>query len=290
MNYRNISSAIGFIENRMANEGEEIHTQRWQAFDISKKPEASMVELLFVSFSAPMVSELIPYQQAQCKPNLPWAEEHFKERVCGLPLNPGTEWANWPWAKHADSSREAEMFNHNYMERYWPKHAGYIKEPTASVDEFLSKSKETTPLSGILDDKPLSGVNKGIRNEYGDLSDVITLLEREPDTRQAYLPIWFPEDTGYKNKGRKPCTLGYHFIVRNNQLHIRYDIRSCDLFRHFRDDIYMTVRLAIWVLEKLRARDPDTWNDIKLGTLTMHITSLHMFINDFRVKFGKNPS
>ena len=26
--------------------------------------------------------------------------------------------------------------------------------------------------------------------------DVIDLLEREPFTRQAYLPIWFPEDTG----------------------------------------------------------------------------------------------
>lgn len=289
MNYRNLTSAIESVRNRMCNDGETIHTERWQAVDISKNVSAAMVEILNVSLSAPMITEVLPYHRAQIKPNLPWADDHFAERVCGVPINPGTEWANWPWANMADKSRKDEMFNHNYMERYWPKAAGFVDEPTTQPEEYLDKIKDVGLASRIVNDKPLGNGNRGIRNEYGDLDDVVKLLYREPLTRQAYLPIWFPEDTGILNKGRKPCSLGYHFIVRNDQLHIRYDIRSCDLFRHFRDDIYMTVRLAIWVLEKLRSLDPDVWDHINIGTFTMHITSLHMFINDYRVEFGKNP-
>ena len=117
----------------------------------------------------------------------------------------------------------------------------------------------------------------GIRYNYGDFGDVIDLLQREPFTRQAFLPMWFPEDTGSVHGERVPCTIGYHFMRRGNYLPIVYYIRSCDYLRHFRDDIYMACRKLMWVLETLKERDPERWEDVVPGYYAMHITSLHCF-------------
>jgi thymidylate synthase len=110
--------------------------------------------------------------------------------------------------------------------------------------------------------------------------DVINLMEKEPFTRQAFLPIWFPEDTGVVHKERVPCTIGYHFIRRFDWVHVVYYIRSCDYFRHFRDDIYLCARKLLWLIDNLKERDPKTWGDVKPGMLTMHICSLHAFKNE----------
>jgi thymidylate synthase len=118
---------------------------------------------------------------------------------------------------------------------------------------------------------------KGIRFEYGDFGDVIDLMEREPFTRQAFLPIWFPEDTGTVHGERVPCTIGYHFMRRGDNIHIVYYIRSCDYIRHFRDDVYMACRKLMYVLDTLKERDPERWDHVKPGYFAMHITSLHCF-------------
>ncbi|MEK0325032.1 MAG: thymidylate synthase [Nitrosopumilus sp.] len=272
----NLKEALSATDLEMERNGERVHTERWQSWDISDKPEAEMVEVMHHSIQAPMRSEDLTYYQEQITPNLPWADDHFQERICGAPINPGIQWANWPWGKHANKHREGEMFNHNYMERYWPKYAARTQEATTTVESF--------------NDKGIVGAfvtHRGLRHKYGDLNDVIQLLAQEPQTRQAYMPIWFPEDTGVTHSGRKPCTLGYHFIMRKGKLDIRYDIRSCDLFRHFRDDVYLTICLVKHVLDGCRKINPKVWDNITLGTYVMHITSLHMFVSDYYVKFGK---
>ena len=63
---------------------------------------------------------------------------------------------------------------------------------------------------------------------------------------------WIPEDTGAHHGERVPCTLGYHFIRRDDYLHMFYFIRSCDYIRHFRDDIYLAMRKAHYILEGLK--------------------------------------
>ena len=47
-----------------------------------------------------------------------------------------------------------------------------------------------------------------------------------------------------------------------------------ELTFHMRDDIYLTSRLLLWVVDQLDGVVP--------GVLDMHITSLHCFINDFK--------
>lgn len=263
--YPSFKMALWEVEKEFIHNSNAVHTETWQGVDIYHRPEAEMRELLHVSFGVAGYDQApgMDYLRESIKPNLPWADDHFKERVCGQPLNPGKEWANWPWARSADSHRDENgQFNHNYMERYWPKYAGQTYE--GIVPRHI---KWTI--------KPI----KGIRYKYGDLKDVVTLLSREPFTRQAYLPVWFPEDTSL-HEGRRPCTLGYHFIMRENKLDIVYYIRSCDIMRHFRDDVYLTVRLQRWILERLHVNNPEMWKNVLPGQFIMHITSLHCFIGD----------
>lgn len=257
------------IEHDFAHYSKAVHTERWQGTDISKRKEMVTHELLNVEINVLLTGENLDLYRKDIKPNLPWADDHFAERVCGVPLNPGREWANWPWGKSAEGFIEGGVFNHNYMERYWPKFANMGKAVGyQDADDFEIHPNFT------------GDPNAGIRHEYGDMMDLVKLLANEPLTRQAYIPIFFPEDTGIGDGGRKPCTLGYHFIMREGRLNVWYPLRSCDFIRHFSDDIYLTVRLLLWVLEECRKINPEVWNNIKPGTYSMHCTSLHIFAND----------
>lgn len=217
----------------------DVHVGEWQAIQ-GDIPQAETIELEDVSFQIPLPASVELFQK-DIEPNLPWAEEHFNERVSGIPYNPPPSHVRWP---HAQAGNEEHIkgyaFSHTYPERFWPKWAGehVITDP-------------------------------GIRYPYGDLADVVKLLQSRPGTRQAYLPVWFPEDTGAVDGQRVPCTLGYHFLVRGGGLKIVYYIRSCDFYRHFRDDVYMAGRLGQWVANQLDGVQPNK--------LVMHISSLHIF-------------
>lgn len=287
-----INGALAAIRDRST----LVHPDRWQSIDVSQMPEAATHEVLNHSLKAPVWTEDLVELARDIQPNLPWADDHFLERIGGKPLNPGVEWAHWPWANKADKFRTEPMpgtaqtcracrgvasaicpgcdgkgleqeygFSHTYMERMWPK--------KANLDEHTARSMGPY------------GARVGIRYKFGDAMDVVRHLAKHPLSRQAYLPIWFPEDTG-KSDVRVPCTLGYHFIMRAGYLHCTYYIRSCDAYRHLRDDIYLTVRLQLWMLDQLRHSTFDgdhgeKWLDVKPGLFTMHIVSLHVFRNDY---------
>ena len=263
--YRTFTQARDSLTSRFRVNAERVHTERWQGQDISKRPDLVSHELLNETIQVNLfgIEDLAHWRQ-DIRPNLPWADNHFLERVCGAPLNPGTEWANWPWASSADKHRDGDIFNHTYAERLWPKYASDMPAKT-DLEWFKNAYR-------------LSKAREGIRHEYGDLNSLIIKLASEPLTRQAYIPLYFPEDTGLA--GRMPCTLGYQFIMRNNQLHVYYPLRSCDFIRHWADDCYLAVRLLLWVLDRCRDIEPDNWRDVKPGTYTMHMTSFHVFAND----------
>lgn len=228
------SDAIKYLRNLVVKKGKVIKSNSWQG----DKPLDDMVEWLNVSVPIDMDCDY----KAECNPTLPWADEHFEERVGGIPLNPPpshTKWARTTSEYFSDDDK----FSHTYPERFWPK--------------------ELMP--------------NGIRFKTGDLDTLIELLRKDPTTRQAYLPIWFPEDLEAANEGeRVPCTIGYHFIIRDNKLYCYYLIRSCDIARHLKNDIYLSIKLADYIKNKLN-------NDIILGTLTFAVISLHCFKNDINL-------
>lgn len=191
------------------------------------------------------------------KPNLPWAEDHFQERIGGEPLNPSPSEAWWPFARknNAEHKDSTQKFSHTYPERFWPRFAGSGEPDVPGVD-FSTQGRQ------------------GIRFLYGDLSDLIEVLRKNSRTRQAYLPIWFPEDLAAASQGQRvPCSMGYHFIwcASCQALDCVYTMRSCDLVRFYRDDIYMAGRLLQHVAHQV---------DLPVGTLVTHIDNLHCFPGD----------
>lgn len=254
----NFEAAISRADLAMQHQSRRVRTDKWQGIDIRNRPEAEMVEILNWDFRTQMFGEELARYQREIQPNLPWADDHFNERVCGSPVNPGETWKTWPWAQSARQFLDAEgRFEVNYMERYW--------------------ASEVRPLP--------AGIR---RRRWGDLNDIAERLAKDPLTRQAWLPVYFPEDTAFE-AGRVPCSLGYHWIMRSGFLHVYYPIRSCDYYRHFRDDIYLTVRLTIWLLQRLRKIAPKPWVDVRLGYYGMWIGSLHLFINDYIKLYGGPP-
>lgn len=201
---------------------------------IENPPE--FLELLHARIMIPM-SQTISEMAKECSPMLPWANIHFEERVGGLPLNPPP--SHKLWLKGNEDYMSGDKFSHSYPERFWSK-----------------------------------DLHTGIRFPIGDLGDLIKLLIKEPDTRQAYLPIYFPEDIAASVQGERiPCTLGFHFIVRNGKLDLFYPMRSCDVIRHLHNDLYMANRLALYVKEQADL-------DVKLGNIHFVATSLHCFTSD----------
>ncbi|HPI81910.1 MAG TPA: thymidylate synthase [Candidatus Paceibacterota bacterium] len=237
-----ISKAIANSFSSLKEMGDIATSKKWQAIDAP----GDLFEIInrYIQMEMPETKEELG---KECDADLPWAENHFQERInpnCNH--NPGYEYQNWPYYKvntkdndkkfRKEGEEEGEtFFSHTYMERFWP-------------------------------DKTLKGTGKMGYN-FGDFADLIQRLKDDPGSRQAFYAIWHPQDSN-NNGVRLPCTIGYHFLIRRGKLHVAYLIRSCDIFRHFKNDIYMTVRLAQYVKEQV---DPS----LKLGTLSMWIGSLH---------------
>lgn len=226
-------------------DSEPIHPRRWQSLDVTGSPAHSTHELQQMTFHYDMPQDKASAIEA-IKPDLPWAEGHFQERVAGEPVNPGNWHDKWPYHAGRESlHQQGGKYDHNYMERMWP--------------------------SGLSDEAGYKW--DGYRFETGDLEDVVKMLQEDSSTRQAYLPIWFPEDTGATVGQRVPCTLGYHFLIRDGVLNLSYYLRSCEVRRHFTNDVYMACRLAQWV--GLRVEDVS-----QMGNLHMSIASMHGFVGD----------
>jgi len=284
MRWRDFRAPIKYYEGKIL-EAPEVDTGHWQGVPTEGHPDLVTRELMNVDFTVPIPREsnakpgheleiCLEDLQDDIQPNLPWADDHFEERVSRVPSNPGVEFQNWPFwfpqkvafTQAVPDQAKSFKFTHTYQERYWPKWAGYEKGTHKSNVRGAPGYKD--------------GKLGGIRYEYGDLDDLINLLRREPYTRQAYLPIFFPEDTGAVHGGRVPCTLGYHFLLREGKLHMWYFIRSCDVYRHFRDDLYLSARLLLWVISELDKHSVEGRSGIVPGDFHFVCPSLHIHKGD----------
>lgn len=250
MYYKSIREFVQGTAKRVISHGNKGEIGYWQGVDkFVKDPIKEMANLYMV---CPMTNNK-SLLATETLADLPWAEDHFQERVNPKnhddALNPGEAYRWWPYAKFKnegdDFARLNTKFSHTYMERFWP-----------------------------------SG-KEGVRFEMGNWSRFVQNAIKNPNSRQLYFPIFYPEDTEASFQGERiPCTLGYHFQLFGGYLHLSYFIRSCDLHKHFRNDVYLTIRLA----QELKKLVP-AYKNVPLGNLNMWIGNLHCFINDeFKVK------
>lgn len=255
-----LKAAILYGWEYLIHTGKEFNATNWQG----RKAPAPMFETLWLSWKAPMpqIEQLV---KIEVQPNIPWADEHAKERFGGKPLNPPPSHAIWPFNQNGNEAFiKDQVFDHTYPERFWPKHAG------DTLEHDLRRTQ-----------------HKGIRFQYGDLNDVIIKLSLDTETRQAFIPIWFPEDTGQDESVRVPCSLGYHIIIRNNYLHITYFMRSVDMIRHYQDDIYLCWKLAHHIKTELHIEG------LQLGYMAFMGVNCHIFMSDkdaieYKIRKWKN--
>jgi thymidylate synthase len=240
MKAKDLKEGLYLLRKKLLEEGDVVETERWQG----AKDHPEFLEIIHADLVAPMesfdyfASDLLNATQ-------PWADEHFAERVGGIPCNPPPSHIHW--LKDTDKYLMEEAFSHSYPERMWQNNGARAKV-------------------GIYE--------KGIRFNIGNLNDAVSLIKKEPTTRQCYIPIWFPEDIIAACLGeRVPCTFGWHFMLRQGKLHCAYHMRSCDVMRHLHNDLYFANRLCLWLIEQANL-------DAVPGDIHFSATSLHCFVVD----------
>ena len=224
-----------------------VHPSLWQGYRVGEHPSFVTRELVGVHLLIPMPQK-VEEMRATIRPDLPWADTHHGERASGRPLNPGTAYKDWPWHT-ADPDKfldENGQFDISYMERISPP-------PTVW----------------------------GIRFPYGNIATVARMLKEDPLTRRAVLPLYWPEDASATENRRSMCSLYYHWMMREGSLDCFYALRSCDFIRHFRNDIYLAMRMTDHLLNHyLIGSGDDEWEKVDLGRLHLQINSLHYHWGD----------
>jgi len=106
------------------------------------------------------------------------------------------------------------------------------------------------------------------------LLEIIELLKSKPNTRQAILAIWDADLDPMRTGGKKrvPCSVYYQFIIRGGKLSIIYNQRSCDVFTHFGNDVYLAWKLMNYVAME---------TEKNIGYLYHNIASLHSYKRDW---------
>lgn len=121
---------------------------------------------------------------------------------------------------------------------------------------------------------------KGLGYTYGEryrpggtgaIENIIGELREHPDSRQLFLPVWWPVDNERVGRLRVPCSLGYWFALRQGKLHVTYLQRSADYFTHLANDQYLTHKLQRFIAEEIGAQ---------VGMFTHWIGSLHVYKKD----------
>jgi thymidylate synthase len=108
----------------------------------------------------------------------------------------------------------------------------------------------------------------------GNLNIIIEELKDNPDSRQLWLPIFWPKDNRYMGGTRRiPCSLGYWFNTEDGKLCITYIQRSADAVTHLGNDIFLAWKLLETVAFLA---------NIPMGYLNHHIFSLHVYEKDWK--------
>ena len=105
---------IEIATEHLLNYGKSINRGSWQGYRTEGKPDLETLEVLNLTIEGKVHKDLQRLQD-EIKPNLPWADDHFAERVSRAPSNPGEAYLDWPWwrGQHA-VTQEGGVFTHTY--------------------------------------------------------------------------------------------------------------------------------------------------------------------------------
>ncbi len=108
-------------------------------------------------------------------------------------------------------------------------------------------------------------------HKHDQLNKAVERIAKDPTTRQCVVSIWMPEDL---ESSTPPCITHVQLIIRDGRLHVVAFLRSHDFERAFVHNAFGLREVMLYVINKLRERGVL----VEPGTLTMHITSCHVYI------------
>lgn len=175
----------------------------------------------------------------------PWADAEFEERVYD------------PWERNVDGN---EVLIPEFVN---PGKAWELRKEVWT--EFMH------------DGKMAYTYNERFWNN-DQLRLIIDRLKEDHDSRQLWLSVWDPcvDPDNLGGVSRVPCSLGYNFQFRDGKLNIHYVMRSCDFSTHFRNDVYLAIRLLEYVAKEA---------GLEVGNFTHSIFSLHVYKKDIEKVF-----
>jgi len=108
------------------------------------------------------------------------------------------------------------------------------------------------------------------------VSKVIKKLNEDNASRQAVLPIMRIKDISEETKD-VPCTLGLHFLIRDNKLNLIVYMRSNDVIWGLPYDVYMFTTLQEIIANNLK---------VELGWYLHCTSSLHVYKKHYELLEG----
>jgi thymidylate synthase len=124
--------------------------------------------------------------------------------------------------------------------------------------------------------------NKTIYGAYGprlfglngnnQVKNVIKLLRRKPDSRQAVIQLFDSADIASEHKDI-PCTSTLQFMIRSNRLCMLTNMRSNDAFKGLPHDIF-----AFTMIQEIIARSLN----VEIGFYKHSVGSLHLYSADHK--------
>lgn len=148
-------------------------------------------------------------------------------------------------------------------------------------------------LSGVVSEELLVAASPGYLNFVGgsvtgaygpriadQMPYVIDALRHDPDSRQAVVTIWSPEQDLFKEHGDRPCTTQIGFLIRDGKLITNTMMRSQDVYLGFTYDVVMFTQLHQTVAAVL---------GVEPGHLVHQVRSLHVYERDLPKVFQLEP-
>ena len=101
------------------------------------------------------------------------------------------------------------------------------------------------------------------------ISNIINLLKRKPQSRQAVVQLFSRYDIA-EGQSEVPCTCSFQFLLRDNALDLLVNMRSNDMTRGFTHDVFCFTMLQEIVAKCL---------DVGLGRYKHFVGSLHLYVD-----------
>ncbi len=142
------------------------------------------------------------------------------------------------------------------------------KDPVDRIKSLRRKAKEF--IGGKPIDPPSDKSYTYATRISAQLNPIIQNIKEHRDVpnRQAFLSIWHPFDSAYLGEKEVPCSIGYHFIPRYDELHMVYFMRSLDI-EIWPNDVYLSRHLQEYVAYMC---------NMKVGRIIFMVSCLHVFL------------